>query len=388
MGLQARSGTYTQLHKPHPTLLLQNSFILNMKFGAGGVFLALSVISSVQAFSIHQQHPVRGQTLKSNAKFPSVRVYQGIQNGKTFLSAEANEMEKIDPTEAVTMPLTFDDMVTEAADACKSAFDAGTKRQIVRILLPRDSSSGDLGLYVESDANVSMKKAFGLRDDVVLVPPDETWQGGIMQLYRAAAPTCTEILRLIGGDGRNTAGVPPRIVEDRSIDESGVDGCGVLMTQSSSAKDDVSCFVQPTQEIIRTIESISEQAGERLVMLVNPQWRNIDDALDSASKNGGIFGTVASFLGGKGTVLTTLDNLGYDTAYCIEGYVCKGGNIRLVKKFDSDWVVFAENDSLTDYIRVGTSKNRPTYQDCDKMLDEKGISLKYARDIGLAPKLE
>jgi hypothetical protein len=68
--------------------------------------------------------------------------------------------------------------------------------------------------------------------------------------------------------------------------------------------------------------------------------------------------------------------------------VCKGGNIRLVKRFDSDWAIFAENDSATDYIKVGTSKKRPTYQDCDAMLSAMGISVKYARDIGLAPKFE
>lgn len=60
----------------------------------------------------------------------------------------------------------------------------------------------------------------------------------------------------------------------------------------------------------------------------------------------------------------------------------------MLKRYGSDWVVFAENDSLTDFIRVGTSKTRPTYQDVDKMLDDKGIALKYARDIGLAPKFE
>ena len=40
------------------------------------------------------------------------------------------------------------------------------------------------------------------------------------------------------------------------------------------------------------------------------------------------------------------------------------------------------------YIRIGDMKTRPTYQDVEEMLDAKGISLKYARDIGLAPKLE
>jgi len=206
-----------------------------------------------------------------------------------------------------------------------------------------------------------------------------------MQLYRAAAPTCREILRNIGGD---VGGVPPKLVEDRSVDESGVDGVGLWMTQSNDPKDDISCFVQPLQETVGSIETISKQAGERLVVLMNPQWRNVDDALDSASKNEGVFGSIASFLGGKGGSLKRLEDAGFKEVYTIEGYVCKGGNVRLLKRFDTKWVVFAENDSETDYILLGEQESRPSYQDVEKMLDDKGVSLKYARDIGLAPKLE
>lgn len=173
-----------------------------------------------------------------------------------------------------------------------------------------------------------------------------------------------------------------------AVDESGVDGISLFVTQSTSPEDDVSCFLQPSQETIDAVERISEQAGKRLVMLVNPQWRFVDDALDAASKNEGFLGNVASFLGGKGNSLKRLDEMGFDYSFILEGYVCRGGNIRMIKRFDSDWAVFAENDSATDYIKVGTSKTRPTYQDIDQMLQDKGISLKYARDIGLAPKLE
>ena len=182
-------------------------------------------------------------------------------------------------------------------------------------------------------------------------------------------------------------GVVPRLQEDRSVDESGVDGIGVWITQGASPQDDVSCFVQPSQETVSAIEGISKQAGTRLVTLLNPQWRVVDDALDSASRSDSVFGKFASFLGGKGDSLRRLDSLGFESTYTLEGYVCRGGNIRLIKRFDSDWVIFAENDAATDYILVGTSESRPTYQDVDAMLEGKGISLKYARDIGLAPKL-
>lgn len=182
-------------------------------------------------------------------------------------------------------------------------------------------------------------------------------------------------------------GVVPRLQEDRSLDESGVDGIGLWITQGASPKDDVSCFVQPSQETIASIEAISNQAGSRLVALLNPQWRIVDDALDVASRSEGAFGKFASFLGGKGGSLRRLEELGYETVFVLEGYVCRGGNVRIVHRFDTEWEVFAENDAATDYIRVGSMPERPSYQDVDKMLSEKGISLKYARDIGLAPKL-
>lgn len=183
-------------------------------------------------------------------------------------------------------------------------------------------------------------------------------------------------------------GVVPRLQEDRSVDDSGVDGIGLWLAQGATPKNDVSCFVQPSQETVSSIESISQQAGDRLVTLMNPQWRITDDALDSASRSEGVLGTFASFLGGKGGSLRKLEELGFTNVFVMEGYVCRGGNTRMMKRFDSDWAVFAENDAGTEFIKVGTSETRPTYQDIDAMLEEKGVALKYARDIGLAPKLE
>ena len=51
--------------------------------------------------------------------------------------------------------------------------------------------------------------------------------------------------------------MPPEMIEDRSVNESGVDGVGLWMTQNSDPADDVSCFVQPTQETVDVIEIIS-----------------------------------------------------------------------------------------------------------------------------------
>ncbi|CAJ1943611.1 unnamed protein product [Cylindrotheca closterium] len=291
---------------------------------------------------------------------------------------EAKVLTKEEITESLYFPLTFDDMVKQTSSTMQAAYEKGMTRQTIRILLPRSTDSENLGQFYETDAENEM-------GDSVLVPPDETWQGGIMQLYRACSYSCQEILRQFT---RNAAGgVVPRLQEDRSVDESGVDGIGLWLTQGSTPADDVSCFVQPAQETVSAIESISQQAGSRLVTLMNPQWRITDDALDTASRSEGAWGTFASFLGGKGGSLRKLEELGFTNVFVMEGYVCRGGNTRMMKRFDSDWAVFAENDAGTEFIKVGTSETRPTYQDIDAMLEEKGVALKYARDIGLAPKL-
>ena len=322
--------------------------------------------------------------------------------------------------DSLRIPLSYGEMIQQVSSCMSDAYDAtGATRQVVRVLLPRDAASQRLGSLYEAEANTDDRSAASR--EMRLVPADESWQGGIMQLYRAASPTARDILIRLSSSAATT-GVPPRIVEDRSIDESGVDGVGLLYTQSRSVGDDgaaaradgvggfgglfggstslpalsegdVCVFVQPTQEVADVIENLSTKTAASssspppLIALLNPQWRNVDDALDSASKSGGVLGAFASFLGGKGSVLRRLETLGYRPTYTLEGYVCKGGNVRLIKRFDSDWIVFAENDDGDRFARVGSMRDRPTYQDVERMLNDKGVGYKYARDLGMSPKL-
>merc|ERR1719162_121704 len=302
---------------------------------------------------------------------------QGINTEKTSTSTD------VATTPKMYVPLSLDEMVKQVSSTMEDAMTVNKRRQILRILLPRSSDNDQFGSFYETNVIDPDSSTY---IDTILVPPDETWQGGIMQLYRAASLACQEILRRYSRNAQG--GVVPRLQEDRSFDESGVDGVGLWLTQGATAADDVSCFVQPNQETIEGIEFITNQAGpDRVVVLMNPQWRIVDDALDSASKSGGVLGQFASFLGGKGGTLKRLDSMGFENIYVLEGYVCRGGNVRLIKKFDTDWFVFAENDDGTDFIEVGISPQRPTYQEVDQMLDNNNITLKYARDIGLAPKL-
>ena len=76
----------------------------------------------------------------------------------------------------------------------EDAMKEGKKRQMIRILLPRSSDNENLGQFFETDVVDPDPSVY---TDTILVPPDETWQGGIMQLYRAASLACQEILRCV-----------------------------------------------------------------------------------------------------------------------------------------------------------------------------------------------
>lgn len=117
-------------------------------------------------------------------------------------SEEGSGAEEISPVNdkkaqrpsTIYIPVSFDEMVKQASSTMQDAMKAGIKRQTLRILLPRSSDNDQIGQYYEKsvtdpDPNIYV--------DTVLVPPDETWQGGIMQLYRAASLACQEILRYV-----------------------------------------------------------------------------------------------------------------------------------------------------------------------------------------------
>jgi hypothetical protein len=91
-------------------------------------------------------------------------------------------------TDDMRFPLTFDEMVKQASSTMEAAYAEGITRQIMRIFLPRAAGNDNLGQFYEGEAEDEL-------GEIVLVPPDETWQGGIMQLYRACSYSCQKILR-------------------------------------------------------------------------------------------------------------------------------------------------------------------------------------------------
>mmetsp|Transcript_688 Transcript_688/g.1229 ORF Transcript_688/g.1229 Transcript_688/m.1229 type:complete len:246 (+) Transcript_688:343-1080(+) len=234
-------------------------------------------------------------------------------------------------------------MIEQAVAAVSRAREEGRNRLILRLFLPRDGE---------------------------LTPPDESWVGGIMQLYATCSPLARELLQKLGV---SVAGVPPSLKEQR-LDESGVDGESVWMAQSSRPQDDTVGFVQPSAEQIERVSEVSSSAGSRPVLLINPQWKERDDPLDALSRKGGFLGSLGSFLGGKAATEAKLDELGFIDAYTLAQYRCRGSIICLQLSYPYGWTAFyrqgVQDEQWTPLLALDV---RPTYQQVEEALQEANV---------------
>lgn len=153
-----------------------------------GAFVADAFLHGVAAFSASHSHTVNAASHAKNA--PTGRP-AGFLYMTEKLSTETAERTKISSrNDEIRIPLSFEEMVNQVSNAMEDAYKQGKTRQILRVLLPRSASNDQLLQYYEDDAQDG-------DTDIVLAPTDETWQGGIMQLYRSASYTTQGLLRYV-----------------------------------------------------------------------------------------------------------------------------------------------------------------------------------------------
>jgi hypothetical protein len=130
-------------------------------------------------------------SLQSQSKYIHSNAFRVLKSSNADVEDAIKEKMKPsrqDITDNLYFPLTFDEMVKQASSTMEAAYAEGITRQVIRIFLPRAAGNDNLLQYYEGEAQDENL-------ETVLVPPDETWQGGIMQLYRACSYSCQEILR-------------------------------------------------------------------------------------------------------------------------------------------------------------------------------------------------
>merc|ERR1712066_892382 len=121
---------------------------------------------------------------------------------------------------------------------------------------------------------------------------------------------------------------------------------------------------------MKTVTSISESAGSRPVLLVNPQWKERDDPLDALSRRGGLLGSFGSFLGGKAATEAELGRLGYTDVYTLAEYRCRGSLILLQLSYPYGWTAFYRQGVADEEWKplVAGAPARPTYQEVEEAL--------------------
>lgn len=256
-----------------------------------------------------------------------------------------------------TPPATAEEQCATAAMAVRLASEAGVTNQRLRFLLPSPRIKA-------------------------LIAPDESWEGGIMQLYGAISPLVRDLVKKLSPVA---GGVPARLREQR-LDVSGVDGEGLWTSECASAADDVSALVQPSSEQLSNIQAICKSANGRLVLMVNPQYRDSDDTMDFIASKGGLFGSMASYLGGKAKFVQALDDLGFETTFAYEQYVIRGSEMKYLFVFGQKWQIFITDDD-GEALRIGESVSRPDYNSIDAFLEKNLVAAKALRDLGTAPRL-
>lgn len=261
------------------------------------------------------------------------------------------------------VPGTTEDQILQAARAVEKAFVAGRTRQTVRLALVKEGKpvSGDV----------------------------EAWPGGAKQMYNAAARPLTESLL------KEVRAVPPSSVAENENGNSpndflpptvtaqdvwDFDGSGIVTAKAAGGPAaDVQALVFPNTDVkyLRDIATIDEATGDRLFLLVNPFWRNVES-----------WGFNILAPNAKKKAQETVFDKGYEETYVLQRFSARGENCVALKVYPYDWQLYAyleRNDyylgrQVDEAIRLGSSKDEPNAALFTELLNERP-EFKYSRNM-------
>lgn len=247
----------------------------------------------------------------------------------------------------LAVPETFDDQILLAQKAVERAFRDGLTRQIVRFAL----LSPDQALYDSGNGS-----------------NDQSWPGGAKQMYReAAGPLTRALLRQVRTtNGATTSGVPAAPPKVTSQDVWDFDGSAVVTAEASTGPEyDVQALVQPNTDTKYTkdIQTMDEAMKDRLLLLVNPFWRNIES-----------WGFNLLAPKAKQLAQEAIFDRGFTETFCLLQKTVRGEDCLALKVYPYDWQLYAYAES--DYwpyapkvVRLGSTVDEPKVSDFGSLLE-------------------
>lgn len=249
----------------------------------------------------------------------------------------------------LAVPRTPTEMVDMAAAAVRAAREAGKNRLVVDLIVPQLDSEEVYGFFTED----SVPTGF------IVKPEDlDPWPGGLKQQYPFAVDLARQCLRKAVGTGAS--------VKDQVVDAE--DACGLLIAQAETAADDVACLLFPGADQLAALEQMDASCGPRTLIVLNKQFRRPAD-----------FGL------NRGRADAAFFDRGFETAYALEEFACRGEDVKLVGAFPSQWKAFVFlNDGDTEGSPLFGGEaltERPTYAELEREINRAYPTPRWARKL-------
>eukprot|EP00965_Chrysotila_dentata_P242374 6204840-Pleurochrysis_carterae.AAC.1 len=232
---------------------------------------------------------------------------------------------------SLLVPQSPGQMVSAAAAAVGRAREAGHNRLIVKLIVP-------------------------LLDSVK--PEDlDPWPGGLAQQYPYAMDLGKQMMRQI-------VGCEESAVRCQVFDAE--DACGLISAQGDTPRDDAACLLFLGCDQLQGLKQVDEMAGERLMILLNPQFRRRED-----------FSRVDQSLADS-----LFFNRGYEVGYAFEEFACRGEDVKLVGSVADGWqsyIMLRDDDTAGIPLHASALPTRPDYAFLEQQINEQHPSPRWAR---------
>jgi len=244
-------------------------------------------------------------------------------------------------------------MIQQAASAVERAYADGIVRQTVRFAL--------------------------LGEEEAMSGVQNEWPGGVEQMYREAGRPLTESLL---SEVRAFAKISAEDTEDRETLQSnrmppevraediwGFDGSAKISSQSAAgSRGDVTAVVFPNTDTkyLKDIESFDKEVGpDRLLLLVNPFWRDVES-----------WGFNILAPNGKKRAQEVIFDNGYDVTYAVLRFSARGEDCVALKSYPFDWQMYAYREDPSWFnqevpVWLGSSKEEPKSSQFSELLNSR-----------------
>lgn len=252
------------------------------------------------------------------------------------------------------VPDNAQSQVEQAAAAVERAFRDGIVRQTVRFAL--------------------------LEEDEAMSGEQNEWPGGVKQMYRESGRPLTEaLLREVKAYSKKDSAadiedeqvspssrMPPEV---RAEDIWDFDGSAIVTANAAGGSHgDVKAVVFPNTDTkyLKDIESVDGEVGpNRLLLLVNPFWRNVESwAFNILQPNG------------KKRAQEVIFDNGYDVTYAVLRFSVRGEDCVAIKSYPYDWQMYAYREDPSWYnqefpILLGSSEEEPKSAQISELLNSR-----------------